>query len=311
MSALAELTILTASSCLMGKEIRENLFEQVADLYHDLDNGITPLSVFFPNAPIPVHFKRNKARLEMVKLFGKVIADRREAGVKHDDVLQHFMDAKYRNMPGMPARHLTDVEITGLMIALLFAGQHTSSITSCWTILKLAESPELLARARSDISSHVEEYGLGYDAINNMDFLHQCVKEVLRMYPPLVFLMRKALKPIPVGDHVIPKGDIIAASPAVSMRLEEAFTNPTQYDPDRFLPPREEHKKAPYTFIGFGGGLHGCMGEQFGYLQVKTVVSTIFQNFDIELINPCPEPDYTMMVVGPRAPVMVRYKRRR
>lgn len=36
-------------------QIREHLFEQVAELYHTLDQGITPLSFFFPNAPIPAH----------------------------------------------------------------------------------------------------------------------------------------------------------------------------------------------------------------------------------------------------------------
>ena len=40
-------------------------------LYNDLDQGITPISVFFPNLPIPSHFKRDAARKEMVKLFSK------------------------------------------------------------------------------------------------------------------------------------------------------------------------------------------------------------------------------------------------
>jgi sterol 14alpha-demethylase len=52
--------------------VREELFAEVSKLYNDLDQGITPISVFFPNAPIPSHFKRNAARKEMVKLFSKV-----------------------------------------------------------------------------------------------------------------------------------------------------------------------------------------------------------------------------------------------
>lgn len=45
---------------------------QVSKLYNDLDQGITPISVFFPHAPLPAHWKRDKARKEMVKLFSKV-----------------------------------------------------------------------------------------------------------------------------------------------------------------------------------------------------------------------------------------------
>ena len=43
-------------------------------------------------------------------------------------VLQAFIDARYKN-----GKSLTDDEITGMLIAVLFAGQHTSSITSTWT----------------------------------------------------------------------------------------------------------------------------------------------------------------------------------
>ena len=34
-------------------------------------------------------------------------------------------------------RYLNDEEITGMLIATLFAGQHTSSITSSWTGLTM------------------------------------------------------------------------------------------------------------------------------------------------------------------------------
>ena len=49
--------------------------------------------------------------------------------------LQVFIDAKYKNAYG--GRHLNDEEITGMLIAGLFAGQHTSSITSAWTGLTM------------------------------------------------------------------------------------------------------------------------------------------------------------------------------
>jgi hypothetical protein len=43
-----------------GREVREHLFEQVADLLHGLDEGMVPISVFFPYLPIPVHQKRDR-----------------------------------------------------------------------------------------------------------------------------------------------------------------------------------------------------------------------------------------------------------
>lgn len=53
-------------------KIHQEMFAEVSRLYNDLDQGITPISVFFPNLPIPSHFRRDAARKEMVKLFSKV-----------------------------------------------------------------------------------------------------------------------------------------------------------------------------------------------------------------------------------------------
>ena len=66
LKALSELTILTATRCLHGNDVRENMFREVADLFHDLDKGLTPLTVFWPTAPIKAHSIRNKARIRMV-----------------------------------------------------------------------------------------------------------------------------------------------------------------------------------------------------------------------------------------------------
>lgn len=45
-------------------------------------------------------------------------------------------------------------------------------------------------------------------------------------------------------------------------------------------------------------------------MQVKTVVSIMLRNFDMDMIDPFPEPDYESMVVGPK-PCRVRYTRRK
>lgn len=50
----------SASRCLHGDDVRDNLFEAVARLFYELGNGVTTLSLFLPYAPIPAHFRRNK-----------------------------------------------------------------------------------------------------------------------------------------------------------------------------------------------------------------------------------------------------------
>jgi len=312
LSVLSDLTILTASRCLHGDDVRENLFGKVSLLYHDLDQGITPFSFFFPNAPIKAHKTRDKARKEMVKLFGKVIAERRanpEKTKNNTDILQVFIDMEYKN-----GKKNTDDQITGLLIALLFAGQHTSSVTSTWTALLASSRPEIMQRVLAEVDEVVGGEAVTFDMVQKLELMHNCMKEALRMHPPLIMLMRKAMKDVPIESKegkkwTIPKGDIVITAPSVAMRLPHVFKEPDLFDPDRFAAPREEHK-TPYAYLGFGGGMHQCMGQQFGYLQVKTILATLFSKYEIEMLGPLPEPDYTAMVVGPKGHPMVRYKRR-
>lgn len=155
------------------------------------------------------------------------------------------------------------------------------------------------------------------EALNKMEKLHHCVKEALRMYPPLIFVMRKVIKSFQYKDYVVPEGtlysqvwppgalanddvvtsgDVVFVSPPLSMRVEEVFPNPDQYNPERFV--EEDKQTQKYRFVGFGAGRHGCMGENFAYLQIKTIWTVLLRNFDIELVGPLPKPDYTAMVVG-------------
>eukprot|EP00005_Dracoamoeba_jomungandri_P002406 CAMPEP_0174251240 /NCGR_PEP_ID=MMETSP0439-20130205/1127_1 /TAXON_ID=0 /ORGANISM="Stereomyxa ramosa, Strain Chinc5" /LENGTH=404 /DNA_ID=CAMNT_0015331507 /DNA_START=45 /DNA_END=1256 /DNA_ORIENTATION=- len=238
--ALSELIILTASRCLMGSEIRNTLFEEVAELFHDLDQGLTTLSLFWPNAPTPKHRKRDKARLEMARLFGGVMRERRKhPEVVHEDVLQMLMNATYRD-----GTELTEEEVGGLMIALLFAGQHTSSITSTWTGLLLLHHPKHLERVLEEQERVLKEEGeLNYKSLQKMKYLENSIKEALRMYPPLIFLMRKLTVDKKFKNYTLPKGDTLFLSPALSGRIESIYKKPDEFNPERFLGEHPEDEK--------------------------------------------------------------------
>lgn len=315
LQALSDLTILTASRCLHGDDVRENLFRAVSHLYHDLDQGITPLSFFFPNLPTAAHKKRDEARKEMVRLFGEVIRARRanpEQCKNNTDILQVFIDMKYKD-----GTQNTDDQIVGLLIALLFAGQHTSSISSTWTTLFLAHNPEFMKRAVAEVDRVIpKDRNVNFDDLQQLNLLHNSVKEALRLQPPLIMLMRKAKCNLEAKDRdgktfTIPKDDIVITSPSISMRLPHVFKDPNKFDPDRFNEDRQEDKKWPFAYLGFGGGMHACMGEKFGLMQVKTIVATLLSKYEIEPLDPLPEADYTAMVVGPKGTPRVRYRLRK
>jgi sterol 14-demethylase len=314
LKSLSELTILTASRCLHGEDVREHIFKDVQELYHDLDHGLTPLTVFWSTAPTAAHKKRDAARLEMTRLFGNVIKERREnpGGSDGTDILSLFMDIKYKD--GTP---ITDGQVTGLLIALLFAGQHTSCITSTWTSLFIANDGNLVDRIleeQNQILAKDPNKKLEYEDLQEMELLHNCMKEALRMCPIFIMVLRKAEQACKVkslgNNFVIPKNDIVVVSPTVSMRLKSTFADPDTFDPDRFAAPREEHKQ-PYSYLGFGGGLHSCMGQNFAFVQVKTILSIMFREYDIQRVaENMPSVGYNDMVVGPKGDCSIRYKKR-
>lgn len=317
LEALSELTILTATRCLHGNDVRESMFKEVSQLFHDLDHGVTPLSVFWPTAPTKAHKTRDIARLKMVELFSKVIKSRREnngAGSDGTDILSIFMDIKYKD-----GSKITDEQITGLLIALLFAGQHTSCITSSWTSMFIARDPKVLKKVIEEQNKVLGDRATGdnaleFEDVNQMEYLHNCMREALRLCPPLILLMRRVLRDIPVTidnkTFTIPKGDTVMVSPSVGMRLPDVFKDPEAFEPDRFGEGREEHK-IPYAYLGFGGGMHSCMGQNFGFVQVKTILSVLFREYKIELLGEkFPECDFEAMVVGPKGDCRVRYEKK-
>jgi sterol 14-demethylase len=123
--------------------------------------------------------------------------------------------------------------------------------------------------------------------------------------------MRKIRQDFRYRNFAVPAGWLAMVSPAVSQRIADVFTNPDEYDPDRFAPGREEDKKARFSMITFGGGRHACIGMTFAYLQVKTIWTVLLRQFELELLERNPEPNYATFVVGPRRPCLMRYRRRR
>ncbi len=299
------LTNYTSSHCLLGREFRKGMTEEFAAVYHSLERGVTPIAYLNAHLPLPSFRERDRARIRLEEMVGQIIAERRRAGREGEDFLQTLMDARYRS--GGP---LTEHEITGMLVAALFAGHHTSSVTTAWSIIELVNKPDYLARVLEELDGAFaggEE--VGFQTLRNIPLTERTVLEVLRLHPPLFMLVRVAMEDFVHAGYFIPKGTWVLISPTVSHRIPELFRNAEAFDPDRFAPPREEDKR-DFAFIPFGGGRHKCMGNAFALLQIKAILAILLRRYTFELVNPRVESDFHGLVVGPKDPCRVRYRRR-
>jgi sterol 14-demethylase len=299
------LTSFTSSRCLLGKEFREGMSEEFARVYHDLEGGVTPLAYLNAHLPIPSFRKRDKARVRMVEMISEIVRDRKKNDRKGEDFLQTLMDSHYAD-----GRSLTDDEITGLLLAAIFAGHHTSSVTTAWTLLELLQNPTTLQRAVAEVDA---VFGGGkpvsHGALRELTYLEGCVKEALRMHPPLFMLVRVAMQDFTYKTWFIPKGTWIVVSPTVSHRLPGVFPDPDSFEPERFLAPRNEDKK-DFAYIAFGGGRHKCLGNAFAILQIKAILALFLGQFEFGLCGDAIKADFRGLVIGPKEPCRVRYRRR-
>lgn len=297
--ALSELIILTASRCLQGPEIRLMLDEKVAQLYSDLDGGFSHLAWLLPPwVPMPSFRKRDKANKEMKKIFSKIIQRRRNDpdGLEEDDILNILINSKYKD-----GRTLSDGEITGMLIGLLMAGQHTSSTTSAWFGYFVARDQHLqdnLFQEQLNVSGHDLAF-IEYDQLKDMVVMERCLKETLRLRPPIMTLMRMAKTPQRIKGFVIPPGHQVCVSPTTNHRLGESWKDPEIFSPDRFLQD-DASNSDKFSYVPFGAGRHRCIGESFAYVQIKTIWSVLLRKYQFELVGgKFPDVNYTTMIHTP------------
>ncbi len=300
------LTLHTACHCLLGPDFRYKMTEEFKSLYHDLEKGLQAIAFVDPYMQQPLFEARDKARERLQELISEIIAERRaNADKAYGDALETFMSGTYKD-----GTHLTDNEITGLVIATMFAGHHTSSGTAAWTAVELARNPKYTAEILEELEQLFGEgQELTFEALREIPRLEGFINEVLRLHPPLVLLMRRVIEDIDYNGTLIEAGKTVAISTYGSHRNPDYFPDPERFDPHRDKPDTPEYM---WAYIPFGGGPHKCAGNAFALMQLKSIFAALLPKYEFELVD-APETyqdDFSAMVLKPSSPCRLRYKKR-
>jgi len=131
----------------------------------------------------------------------------------------------------------------------------------------------------------------------------------------------------------VPKGNFALASPAMSQVDPSIWKDGSKWEPSRWNDTEgmasqalkmyvdENGEKIDYGYGAvskgtespyqpFGAGKHRCIGEQFAYLQLGTLISTVIRKMELR-IDKVPDHNYHTMITMPKTPRTISYRRRR
>jgi cytochrome P450 len=91
--------------------------------------------------------------------------------------------------------------------------------------------------------------------------------------------MRKTVKDTVVQGVEIPADTDCVVGVQLSHLMEEYWTNPLVFDPDRFSEERREDKSHRYAWEPFGGGVHKCIGLYFAGAEVKSIMHQLLRTW--------------------------------
>lgn len=145
---------------------------------------------------------------------------------------------------------------------------------------------------------------------------------------PLHSIFRKVMNPlvVPNTKYVVPKGHYVMVSPGYAQTNEKWFPRANEFDPHRWDEETSSNidtdavdygfgkvtKGVSSPYLPFGGGRHRCIGEQFAYVQLGTILATYVYNIKwrFKKDGSLPPVDYQSMVTLPMEPAEIEWEKR-
>ena len=219
---------------------------------------------------------------------------RRRNEAPGQDLLQTLMDARYTDGEGM-----SDEMILSESMQLLVAGHETSSNALSWLLYLLSSHPDHLERVRSEFDTVLQGAPLSHGDVPKFEFATQVIQEALRLYPPFWMIDRMAVEEDRVGDVAIPAGSTVIVYVYGVHHAPRHWDDPERFDTDRFVKGSEK-LRTPFTYLPFGGGPRGCIGNNYAMLQILMILSDLVRKYDFHLAPGQAIEAQPMVILRPR-----------
>ncbi len=195
------------------------------------------------------------AAAAMFEYGARLIADKRAHPA--DDMLSVVCNA---TLPGEDPPQLVDQELQFFFSLLWAAGADTTRNAIAGAIVALTDFPDQLDVLRDDERA-----------------LPTGVEEIVRWTHPAAYNRRTATRSVELGGHEIAAGAKVVFWEASANRDELVFAEPFRFDVGR----------EPNPHLGFGHGVHHCLGASLARLEIRVVLTELLARVAmIEITGP-------------------------
>jgi cytochrome P450 len=280
-----EMTYITASIILKAMFSSETI-ESIHQMKDAVETMISFVTGFMTGSLLPAWLptaRRRKylAARELVhRSIGTLIAQRRGTAEEKwpDDLLSRLMRARDEETgEAMSETLLRDESIT-----TFFAGHETTARTMTFAWYALATNPKVTERLHEELDRVLGGRTPTAEALKQLPYTLQVIKEVLRLYPAAPVYVRDALAADQIGGFEIPAGAAVMLSPYFTHRHPQFWEDPEVFDPDRWTREKEAARH-PHAYHPFAAGPRICIGNSFSLLESHLLLAMLAQRFTPQL----------------------------
>lgn len=223
--------------------------------------------------PIPAHLRMRQVIKTIDRIIMQIIAQRR-AALTDDatDLVSLLLRARDDDGNG-----LTDAQLRDEAITIFLAGHETTALALAYSVMLLAQHPEVQARAHAEIDAVLQDRPATAADFGRLPYIESIISESMRLYPPAWAVAREASESCALGGHRIRKGDQIWISQWVVHHDARWFPEPNEFKPERWT--LEMREKLPrFAYFPFGGGPRICIGNHFALMEAVLALATTLQH---------------------------------
>lgn len=205
------------------------------------------------------------------------------------DMMSNFSSAKDPST----GKELTDQQVAEASMAVLVAGSDTTSTTMRAFLMYVITTPGVLDKLMTELDEAFDSGSLSwppcYSEATNLTYFQACLKEALRMWPAVAWVMSREAPPggATISDLTFPAGTKVGISAHHYHRSTDAFgPRPDLFRPERWLDLSDaERKLMEANFLSFGAGTRVCIGRHISLLEISIALPTLLRRFSFELVQ--------------------------